>query len=156
MSENLPGIEKLEDITPQFWENRMEQINNFEKHITQNGTIVMKFFFHLSKEEQRQRLLRRLEEEEHHWKFSAGDLKEREHWEEYMLYYQEAINKTSTENAPWYIIPSDDKDMARYIVAKIIWEEMQKHTDIKEPELDDNVKANFQMYKEMLKKEKLI
>jgi PPK2 family polyphosphate:nucleotide phosphotransferase len=156
LSENLPGIEKVEDITPQFWENRMEQINNFEKHITQNGTIVMKFFFHLSKEEQRQRLLRRLEEEEHHWKFSAGDLKEREHWEEYMLYYQEAINKTSTENAPWYIIPSDDKEMARYIVAKIIWEEMQKHTDIKEPELDDNVKANFQLYKEMLKKEKLI
>lgn len=154
LSENLPGIEKVEDITPQFWENRMEQINNFEKHITQNGTIVMKFYFHMSKEEQRQRLLRRLEEEEHHWKFSPGDLKEREHWDEYMQYYQEAINKTATENAPWYIIPSDDKDMARYIVAKIIWEEMQKHTDIKEPELDDKVKANFQMYKDMLKKEK--
>lgn len=150
LSENLPGIEKVEDITPVFWENRMEQINNFEKHISQNGTIVMKFYFHMSKDEQRKRLLRRLEEEKHHWKFSSGDLKEREHWDEYMEYYEEAINKTSTEIAPWYIIPSDDKEMARYIVAKIIWEEMQKHTDIKEPELDEKVKANFAEYKKQL------
>ena len=150
LSENLPGIEKVEDITPVFWENRMEQINNFEKHISQNGTIVMKFYFHMSKEEQRKRLLRRLEEEKHHWKFSPGDLKEREHWDEYMKYYEEAINKTSSDIAPWYIIPSDDKEMARYIVAKIIWEEMQKHTDIKEPELDEKVKANFAEYKKQL------
>ncbi|MBF2708363.1 PPK2 family polyphosphate kinase [Flavobacterium soyangense] len=150
LSENLPEIEKVEDITPMFWENRMKQINNFEKHISQNGTIVMKFYFHMSKEEQRKRLLRRLEEEKHHWKFSPGDLKEREHWDEYMEYYEEAINKTSTGIAPWYIIPSDDKEMARYIVAKIIWEEMQKHTDIKEPELDEKVKANFAEYKKQL------
>ncbi|MBX9806162.1 MAG: polyphosphate kinase 2 family protein [Flavobacteriaceae bacterium] len=150
LGENLPGIEKVEDITPVFWKNRMEQINNFEKHISQNGTIVMKFYFHMSKEEQRKRLLRRLEEEEHHWKFSPGDLKEREHWEDYMKYYEEAINETSTEIAPWYIIPADDKEMARYIVAKIIWEEMQKHTDIKEPELDEKVKANFEEYKKQL------
>ena len=151
LNENLPGIEKVEDVTPQFWEDRLEQINNFEKHITQNGTIVLKFYFHMSKEEQRKRLLRRLEEVEHHWKFSPGDLKEREHWDEYMQYYEEAINKTATENAPWYIIPADDKEMARYVVAKIIWEEMQKYTDIKEPQLDEKVKANFEMYKEMLK-----
>ena len=90
---------------------------------------------------------------EHHWKFSPGDLKERDHWDQYMQYYEEAINKTATKNAPWYIIPADDKDMARYIVAKIIWEEMQQYTDIKEPSLDEKVKANFEMYKEMLKKE---
>jgi PPK2 family polyphosphate:nucleotide phosphotransferase len=153
LSENLPGIEKVEDVTPEFWENRMEQINNFEKHINQNGTIVLKFFLHLGKEEQRKRLLRRLDEVDHHWKFSPGDLKEREHWEEYMHYYEEAINKTSKKHAPWYIVPADDKEMARYIVAKIIWEEMQKHTDIKEPELDAKVVANFEMYKEILKKE---
>lgn len=151
LNENLPGIENVTDITPQFWENRMEQIKNFEKHIVQNGTIVIKFFLHLSKEEQRQRLLRRLENEEHHWKFSSGDLKEREHWDEYMNYYEEAINKTSTEKAPWYIVPADDKEMARYIVAKIIWEEMQQYTDIKEPELDDKVKANFALFREQLK-----
>ena len=151
LGENLPGIEKVEDITPEFWQNRMEQINNFEKHISQNGTIVMKFYFHLSKEEQRKRLLRRLEEETHNWKFSVGDMKERELWDDYMKYYEEAINSTSTINAPWYIIPSDDKEMARYIVAKIIWEEMQKHTDIKQPELDSKVKANIQLYKDQLK-----
>lgn len=150
LGENLPEINSVKDITPQFWENRIEQINNFEKHISQNGTIVMKFYLHLSKEEQRQRLLRRLEEEKHHWKFSPGDLKEREHWKEYQKYYEEAINKTSTDYAPWYVIPADDKEMARYIVAKIIWEEMQKHTDIKEPELDDKIKANIEMYKKEL------
>lgn len=153
MNENLPGIEKVEDITPEFWEKRMEQIKNFEKHITQNGIIVLKFYLHLSKEEQRQRLLRRLEEGKHNWKFSTGDLKEREHWDEYMDYYEEAINKTSTATAPWYVVPADDKEMARYIVAKIIWEEMQKHTDIKNPEIDDKVKANIEMYKDILAQE---
>jgi len=150
LGENLPGVEKVEDITPTFWENRMEQINNFEKHIFQNGTIVMKFYFHLSKEEQRVRLLNRLENKKKHWKFSPADLKEREHWDEYMKYYEDAINKTSSSTAPWYIIPSDDKEMARYIVAKIIWEEMRKHTDIKEPQFNENVKANFEIYKKEL------
>lgn len=152
LSENLPGIEKVEDIPADFWENRFEQINNFEKHITQNGTIVLKFYFHMSKEEQRKRLLRRLEEEEHHWKFSPGDLKERERWDDYMNFYEEAINKTSKPHAPWYVIPADDKEMARYMVAKIIWEEMKQHTDIKEPELDEKVKANFALYRGQLKK----
>ena len=150
--ENLPGIEKVEDITPQFWENRMEQIINFEKHISQNGTKILKFYFHMSKDEQRERLLKRLENPEDNWKFSAGDLKERERWDDYMKYYEEAINKTSTDFAPWYIIPADDKGVARYIVAKTIWEEMQKLTDITEPELDPKVKANIEVYREQLKK----
>ena len=153
LNENLPGIESVDDITPEFWENRMEQIKNFEKHITQNGIIVLKFYLHLSKEEQRQRLLRRLEEGKHNWKFSTGDLKEREHWDEYMDYYEKAINNTSTSIAPWYVVPADDKEMARYIVAKIIWEEMQKHTVIQNPEIDDKVKANIEMYKDILAKE---
>lgn len=153
LNENLAGIESVADITPEFWQNRMEQIKNFEKHITQNGIIVLKFYLHLSKEEQRQRLLRRLEEGKHNWKFSTGDLKEREHWDEYMDYYEKAINNTSTASAPWYVVPADDKEMARYIVGKIIWEEMQKHTDIKNPEIDDKVKANIEMYKDILAKE---
>ncbi|HSD15069.1 MAG TPA: PPK2 family polyphosphate kinase [Flavobacterium sp.] len=152
LNENLPGIEKVEDIPADFWENRFEQINNFEKHITQNGTIVLKFYFHMSKEEQRKRLLRRLEEEEHHWKFSPGDLKERDRWDDYMKFYEEAINKTSKPYAPWYVIPADDKEMARYMVAKIIWEEMKQYADIKEPELDEKVKANFATYREQLRK----
>lgn len=150
--ENLPGIEKVEDIKPQFWENRFEQINNFEKHISQNGTKILKFYFHMSKEEQRLRLLKRLENPEDNWKFSTGDLKERERWDDYMKYYEEAINKTSSEIAPWYIIPADDKGVARYIVAKTIWEEMQKLSDITEPELDPKVAANIEIYREQLKK----
>lgn len=150
LNENIPGIEKVEDIQPEFWENRFEQINNFEKHIFQNGTIVMKFFFYMSKDEQKKRLLKRLEDEDHQWKFSSGDLKEREYWEEYMKYYEEILNKSSNENAPWYIIPADDKDMARYLVAKIMWEELQKYP-VNEPILSEKDKANFTMYKEQLR-----
>ena len=150
LNENLPGIEKVEDIKPEFWENRFTQINNFENHISQNGTIVMKFFFYMSKEEQKKRLLKRLENKEDQWKFSSGDLKERALWDDYMKYYEDILNKSSTEIAPWYIIPADDKDMARYIVAKIMWEELQKYP-IKEPELTEKDKANLELYKEQLK-----
>lgn len=149
--ENLPGIEKVEDITPQFWENRMEQINNFEKHISQNGTTILKFYFHMSKEEQRKRLLKRLEQPEDQWKFSTGDLKERERWDDYMNYYEEAINKTNTDYAPWYVVPADDKGVARYIVAKTIWEKLQSLTDIAEPTLDPKVAENIPFYRDQLK-----
>jgi PPK2 family polyphosphate:nucleotide phosphotransferase len=151
LAENLPGIEKVEDITPQFWENRMEQINNFEKHITQNGTTILKFYFHMSKEEQRERLLKRLENPEDNWKFSPGDLKEREYWDDYIKYYEQAINNTSKDHSPWYVVPADDKGIARYIVAKTIWETLEKLTDISEPELDPKVKANIEVYREQLK-----
>ncbi len=151
LNENLPGIEKVEDITPEFWDNRMEQINHFEKHLAQNGTIVLKFYLHLSKEEQRERLLRRLDESDHNWKFSPGDLKEREHWDDYQRCYEMAINSTSKPHAPWYVVPADDKAMARYIVAKIIWEAMQQYADIKEPELDDKVKEDMAFFRTQLK-----
>ncbi|HLA56506.1 MAG TPA: PPK2 family polyphosphate kinase [Flavobacterium sp.] len=153
LNENLPGIEKIEDIPTDFWTNRMEQMNNFENHLAQNGTIILKFYLHLSKEEQRQRLLRRLEKEKHNWKFSVGDLKERARWADYMACYEEAINNTSKEKAPWYVVPADDKEMARCIVGKIILEELEKYTDIVFPELDDKVKANISLYKEALENE---
>ncbi|TBX69171.1 polyphosphate kinase 2 family protein [Flavobacterium silvisoli] len=151
LGENLPGIEKVTDIPEDFWQERMKQINHFEKYIAQNGTQVLKFYLHISKEEQRQRLLHRLENAEDNWKFSVGDLKEREHWEDYMQYYEEAINTTSTQHAPWYIVPADDKEISRYIVAKIIWETLEQLTDIAEPELDPKVKANIDFYKNQLK-----
>lgn len=150
--ENLPEIKTVNDITPQFWENRMEQIKNFEKHIAHNGTKILKFYLHLSKEEQRKRLIKRLENPEDNWKFSPSDLKERERWEDYINFYEEAINKTSTTYAPWYIVPADDKRMARLIVAQTIWNEIEKLTDIKEPELDEKVKANIEFYKQQLQK----
>ncbi|MFT7395280.1 MAG: PPK2 family polyphosphate:nucleotide phosphotransferase [Flavobacterium sp.] len=153
LNENLPGLEDVLLITDAFWEKRMEQIRNFEKHITENGTIVLKFFLHMSKEEQRKRLLRRLEEKKHNWKFSVGDLKERERWDDYMQYYEEAINNTSTDYAPWYVIPADDKEMCRYIVGKIIWKEIQKYTDIQIPEMDVKIQENRALYKAILEKE---
>lgn len=153
LNENIPSINSVEDITPAFWENRFESINAFEKHIASNGIIVLKFYLHLSKEEQRQRLLRRLETEKHNWKFSPGDLKERELWDDYQKCYEEAINKTSKEHAPWYIVPADNKETCRYLVAKTILEELQKHTDIKEPELEQEVKDNIKMYHEKLASE---
>ena len=153
LSENLPGIEKVDEVTDDFWKNRFDSINRFEKHLSQNGTTILKFFLHMSKEEQRKRLLKRLEHPEDNWKFSANDLKEREHWDDYMTCYEDAINNTSTKYAPWYVIPSDDKAMSRCIIAKIIWKEIQKLTDIKEPELPASMKAHIEEYKEQLKEE---
>ncbi|GEP50542.1 polyphosphate kinase [Flavobacterium noncentrifugens] len=153
MNENLPEITSVDDITEEFWEKRMEQIVNFEKHIVDNGTIVLKFFLHLGKEEQRQRLLRRLEEAKHNWKFSPGDLKEREYWEDYQKYYEEAINATSRETAPWFVIPADDKETARLIVAKIILDRLEQYVDIQEPPLDIEIKTHISEYKDALEKE---
>jgi PPK2 family polyphosphate:nucleotide phosphotransferase len=153
LNEHIPEIDKVEDITPEFWENRFESINAFEKHITSNGVIILKFFLHLSKEEQRQRLLRRLEKEKHNWKFSPADLKERLLWEDYQKCYEEAINKTSKPHAPWLVIPADNKETARYLVAKSILEELEKY-EFHYPELDDEVKDNIKMYHEKLASEK--
>ena len=153
LNENIPGITTVEDITTEFWENRFESINNFEKHISQNGIIILKFFLHLSKEEQRHRLIRRLETEKHNWKFSPSDLNERELWDEYQRCYEEAINKTSRAYAPWYIIPADNKETARYLVAKSILKELEKYTDIKEPELEQEIKDNIKMYRDKLASE---
>ncbi len=154
LDENLPGIEKPEDVNDDFWEQRFEQINNFEKHLVQNGTIILKFFLHLSKEEQRERLLRRLEREDHNWKFSAGDLDERDRWDDYQKFYEEAINKTATPYAPWFSIPADDKETARLLVAKTILTELKKY-DFKEPEVNEDVMNNISLYRVKLLNEKL-
>lgn len=153
MNENIPNLEKVEDITDDFWENRFESINAFEKHIASNGVIIMKFFLHLGKEEQRQRLLRRLEKEKHQWKFAPGDLIERELWNKYQECYEDIINKTSKDYAPWFIVPADNKETARYIVAKTMLDELSKY-DFHYPELDDEVKDNIKMYHDKLSSEK--
>ncbi len=153
MSENIPGINSIDDIDNAFWNKRFEQINNFEKHIAENGTIIFKFFLNLSKDEQKFRLLRRLNKVEKNWKFSAGDLKERKLWDAYQECYEDAINRTSKPHAPWYNIPADDKPSARYLVAKIIYDTLKSYTDIDEPELDEDTKSNLQMYKDQLNNE---
>lgn len=146
LGEKIPHIHSLEDIDEEFWETRMEEIKNFEKTLVQNGTIIFKFFLHISKEEQKNRLLRRLQKPEKTWKFSPGDLEERKLWEEYQNCYEKAINKTSTEKAPWYIIPSDDKDTARYLVAKILQDKLQEYVDVQEPTVEPKVLEHLQHY----------
>jgi PPK2 family polyphosphate:nucleotide phosphotransferase len=154
LNENIPGINTVEGIPKDFWKKRLKDIKNFEEHLVNNGTIVLKFFLHLSKEEQRERLLRRLDEEKHNWKFSPDDLKERDCWEAYQEFYEEAINETSVKNAPWFIIPADDKDVARLIVAKIIRHEMKKYKDITEPELSEEIKERIAFYRKKLNEDK--
>ncbi len=154
MGEHIPGIDEVSDIDQNFWNKRFEQINNFEKHLAQNGTLIFKFFLNLSKEEQKNRLLRRLDLKSKNWKFSPGDLKERKLWNTYQECYEEAINKTSKSHAPWFVIPADNKKAARVIVASILLEELKKYKDIVEPELSDKIKANLGTYKSELENEK--
>src|SRR5690606_7468179 len=150
LNENIPGIDTVDDIPEDFWQRRYQAINNFEKHITDNGTIVLKFYLHLSKDEQKNRLLRRTEEEKHTWKCSPGDLKERRLWQEYMHCYEEAIQHTSKKHAPWYIIPADNKKVSRYLVAKIILDELKKHKDIRYPEMPPEIEKDKELYKKEL------
>lgn len=153
LGENIPTINSVEDIDDTFWDQRFEQINNFEKHIAESGTIIFKFFLNLSKEEQKNRLLRRLDKQEKNWKFSPDDLKERKLWDKYQECYEDAINRTSKPHAPWYTIPADDKPTARYLVAKILYDTLCEYKDIKEPELDNDIKKNLELYRNQLNNE---
>lgn len=154
LGERIPGIHSVEDIDQKFWDRRFEQINNFERHLAENGTLIFKFFLHLSKEEQRQRLLRRLSIREKHWKFSPGDLKERKLWDNYQFCYEEAIRNTTKEYAPWFVLPADNKKAARLIFATILLQSLKKYKDIKEPSLDDKIMANLEDYEKELQIEK--
>jgi PPK2 family polyphosphate:nucleotide phosphotransferase len=153
LNENLPKLSDIKDLKPSFWKERFDQIKAFEKHVSHNGTIIFKFYLNLSKEEQKERLLRRLEEEDHQWKFSPGDLAERKLWNQYMECYEDAIKNTTTPHAPWYIIPADDKKVARYLVAKTILEELKKYKDISYPQLPENIEKDIASYRDELNQE---
>ena len=102
-----------------FWQARYDDINRFERHLTRNGTLILKFFLHLSKKEQKRRFLERLERKDKQWKFSLADLKEREHWDDYQRAFEDALRQTSTRWAPWWVIPADHKWVTRVLVAAI-------------------------------------
>ncbi|MBO8092156.1 MAG: polyphosphate kinase 2 family protein [Prosthecochloris sp.] len=122
--EILQGQQIPEDLLNgnDVWKSRFQSINNMEHHLYHNGTRIVKFFLHLSKEEQRKRFLSRIDEPEKNWKFSVADIEERRFWDDYMHAYEECLSHTSTERAPWYIVPADDKKNARLIVSSIILE----------------------------------
>jgi PPK2 family polyphosphate:nucleotide phosphotransferase len=115
-NQKLP--EKL--ITKHIWDERFQDIRNFEKYLTRNGTIIRKFFLNVSKEEQKKRFLERIDKPEKNWKFSSADVKEREHWDEYMKAYEDMIRNTATEDSPWYVIPANNKWFTRLAVASAV------------------------------------
>jgi len=107
-------------VTPRIWAQRYEDINAFERYLSRNGTVIRKFFLHMSKEEQRRRLLERLDEPPKNWKFQPGDLDERDRWDEYQRAYEQMLSRTSTRHAPWFVVPADHKWFARLAIADMI------------------------------------
>ena len=151
---NLIKNQKIPEelISNDIWKSRYKSINNFEKYLYENGTVIIKFFLHVSKEEQKNRFLRRIEKKSKNWKFSAGDIEERKFWDEYMKSYEEAISATSKLHAPWYIIPADRKWFMRLAVSSIIVETLEK-LNLSFPELNDEQIAKLEEYKIRLEEE---
>ncbi len=120
-------VVRVRRLAPEsVWRPRYEQINQFERFLTETGTVVVKFMLHISREEQRKQLLERLEDPEKHWKFNAGDLAERDLWEDYTAAYREVLHRTSTSTAPWYVVPSDARRVRDVLVARVVVETLEK------------------------------
>lgn len=139
--------EKL--ITEDIWDERFQDIRNFEEHLHRNGTIIIKFFLNISPDEQKKRFIERIDNPDKNWKFSASDAKERKYWNDYMNAYEQLIINTSTENSPWYVIPADDKPYARIAVAAAIISAMDS-MDLKYPEVGPEKIAELQKIREEL------
>lgn len=146
LNENLPGIKSVDDIDKSFWEKRFRQINHFERIQTDNGTVILKFFLHVSKKEQKKRFLERINDPAKNWKFSPGDLKERDLWKDYRKAYEDMLKNTSNLLAPWFVIPADDKWFTRLIIANIIVNELSR-LDLSYPQLSDQQKKIWKIQK---------
>jgi PPK2 family polyphosphate:nucleotide phosphotransferase len=135
-----------------FWEARYEDINTFERHLLRNGTVVLKFFLHVSKKEQKRRFLERLDRPEKHWKFSTSDLPERAFWADYMDAYEDALSATTTEEAPWYVVPADNKWVTRAVVADVITTAIRS-LDLRYPEVTEEKRKLLAEARKQLEKE---
>ncbi len=149
LNTKLPDIKKADDITDKFWKRRYKQINNFEQYLVENGIMVIKFFLNVSKKEQEKRFLARLDDESKNWKFSVSDLKERAFWDDYMKAYSDMLTQTSTDDAPWYVIPADNKWFMRYAVGQIICNRMEE-LKLQYPVLTEQAKAELERAKAIL------
>lgn len=145
--------DSVSDFDEKFWENRYESIRNFEKHLANNGTTIIKIFLNISKKEQKKRFLNRIDEQEKNWKFSLGDLSERALWDEYMNAYEKAINETSKDHAPWFVIPGDDKWFARVAAIQIIIDALEG-MDLKFPKLSAEDQKALESARKQLENEK--
>lgn len=152
LGERLPGVNNAKDIDQDFWNKRFEQINCFEKTLADNGTVILKFFLHLSKKEQKKRFLERIDNPAKNWKFSSADLKERAYWKDYRKAYEDALSNTSKDHAPWFVVPADDKWFARLVIAAAIYSEFQK-LDIDYPIVSAAQKEDLLKARDMLMKE---
>lgn len=146
-AQKLPSecLQNLDDV----WRGRYESIRDFERHLWRNGTRVLKFFLHLGRDEQRQRFIDRIDEPDKNWKFSEGDVAERRFWNAYQQAYEDAINATATPEAPWFVIPADDKKNMRLIVARIVLEQLQA-LNMSYPEVTAERRAELQRYRQRL------
>jgi PPK2 family polyphosphate:nucleotide phosphotransferase len=139
-------------VGKKFWEERYDDINTFERHLVRNGTLVLKFFLNVSKDEQKKRFMERLNRPEKNWKFSPSDLAERDHWDEYTRAYEDALSATSTEWAPWYVVPADDKWVTRAVVADIVTTAIRS-LGLKYPEVTEEQRKLVAAAKEKLASE---
>ena len=142
LKEGIGHISSVNHLDKAFWEDRYKSIINFEDHLHRNGTIIIKFFLHLSKEEQKKRFLERMDNPLKNWKFSSLDVQERSYWDEYMLAYEKAISATASENAPWFIIPADKKWFSQIAISKIIVDTLQS-VELNLPELSEEEKEKL-------------
>jgi len=136
-----------------IWKRRFREMNDFEHHLTENGTVIIKFFLHVSKEEQKRRFLARIDEEDKNWKFSVHDANERAYWDDYMEAYEDMMSETSTKDAPWYVIPADHKWFTRLAVANIVWQTMAD-LNLKFPKSTEYKKKELQEVRRLLLAEK--
>jgi len=153
LNEQIPGIDSLKKIDDDFWARRFKQIRRFEKNLTDNGMLILKFFLHVSKMEQKKRFLERIDDPAKNWKFSLADLAERGFWDHYQKAYEEAISATSTDNAPWFIVPADDKWFARLAIASVIHHYFDQ-LRLSYPKVTELQKADLQRAKQELLGEK--
>ena len=145
------GLPKELDDDKHIWRDRYRSIVNLEDHLHRNGTRILKFFLHVSKEEQRKRLLARIDEPDKNWKFNVEDIKERGFWKDYMKAYEQCLSSTSTDAAPWYIVPADDKANTQLIVSRIIMEALEE-LKMKYPEVDSKRRRELQTIRKLLSK----
>lgn len=148
----LPGVDTVDAVDDEFWKRRYRQINDFERYLTENGVVILKFFLNISKDEQKKRFMERLEDKAKNWKFDEGDIKERAFWEDYMKAYSDMLTETSTEAAPWFVIPADNKWFMRYAVGRIVCDRM-KTLNLHYPKLSKEKEEALEIYKEEVAKE---
>lgn len=153
LNERMPAIQSINDLSKEFWKDRYKQIRRFEKTTAESGTLVLKFFLNISKDEQKNRFLERLNNPEKHWKFDKSDIEERQYWDEYQKAYETAIEETSTDYAPWYVIPADNKWYARLCIGKIIHSKIEE-LKLKMPTISPEHIEMMKEAKKALEKEK--